>query len=66
MHPTTTWKEYVELAFNEIALYGKDDAQTRQSLIGAIDYLLNIVPETHKPPLQYQRVLVSEFQRQGK
>jgi uncharacterized membrane protein len=63
LQPMTTWEEFVDLAFNEILLYGKDDPQTRQSLADAIDYLLESVPEAHKPPLIRQRMLFFEPQR---
>jgi uncharacterized membrane protein len=63
LQPMTTWEEFVELAFDEIFLYGKDHPQIRQSLADAIDYLLEIVPEAHKPPLIRQRRVHSEPQR---
>lgn len=61
LHSITTWKEFVGLGFNEIIYYGNDDPQTYQNLTRAIDYLLEKVPETHKPPLNHLKGLVSEF-----
>ena len=61
LHPVTTWEEYVELAFNEIAHYGRNDPQTVHSLTDALEYLLGIVPEPLKPALKHKKMLVSEF-----
>jgi uncharacterized membrane protein len=59
MQPVFTWEDYVELAFSEIIHYGSDDPQTRKSLTSALDYLLKNIPDTHKPPLERQKALLS-------
>lgn len=57
-----TWEDYVELAFNEIYYYGKDDPQTRKSLTEAYDYLLQKVTEAFKPPIERQKAYLSGSQ----
>ena len=65
LHLVTTWEEYVELAFSEIAHYGKNDPQTVHGLTDSLDYLLGIVPEALKPALENKKMLVAEFQKRG-
>ena len=58
VQPVSSWEDYVQLTYKEIQFYGKDDPQTRASLGTSLDYLLERVPDTHKPALEEQQALL--------
>jgi len=55
IQPVFSWEDYVVICFTEIQYYGKDDPHTRLSLAAAFNYLLERVPDTHKPALEQQK-----------
>ena len=55
IQPVFSWEDYVVICFTEIQYYGKDDPHTRLSLAAAFNYLLERVPDTHKPALEEQK-----------
>ena len=56
--PMPSWEDYVELSFNEIRHYGKDDPQTRLNLKVAFNYLLEKIPENRRPEIKQQKALL--------
>jgi uncharacterized membrane protein len=55
IQPVFSWDDIVELAFSEIISYGKDDLQTKRSLVTAFEYLLEKVPDTHNLAILHQK-----------
>jgi uncharacterized membrane protein len=58
LYNLTNWDQFVGLTYNEIIHYGWEDPQTRKSLTASFDYLLVVVPESLRPPLEQQKVLL--------
>jgi uncharacterized membrane protein len=58
LYTQTIWDEFVDLTYNEIIHYGREDPQTRKSLTASFDYLLAKVPETHQSAIQHQKKIL--------
>ncbi|MER8185819.1 DUF2254 domain-containing protein [Kitasatospora sp. NPDC094015] len=58
VQPVAGWADTVDLAFTEIRLCGAAHPQVTRRLAAALDDLLRIAPEPHRPPLRAQRELL--------
>jgi uncharacterized membrane protein len=56
--PAPSWEELIDLAFTEIIYYGKEDPQTRLSLLTTFEYLIGKVPAVYQPPLMEKRACI--------
>ncbi|HEY2786091.1 MAG TPA: DUF2254 domain-containing protein [Fimbriiglobus sp.] len=58
VYGTPDWPDYVTLAVTEIRQYGDSSFQVARRLRAMLQHLIEVLPESRQPPLQYELALL--------